>query len=133
MRKPNPYAFKLQNNSNETVKYALFRKKDKIYHDKKVLQPESVFDGVSYENCLHEFLQMTLKFNKISLYSDSVIQKRLPIQIISRDANGQSANVPIFLDEKDEINDISLNVKTDEIEVMVLPNSTSIIYFHKNN
>ena len=51
----------------------------------------------------------------------------------SENANGQSANIPIFLDEKDEINDISLNVKTDEIEVMVLPNSTSIIYFHKNN
>jgi hypothetical protein len=88
------------------------------------------FNDISYEQCIHHFLQEKLKFNKICIYSNSIIQKRIPIIYINIENNGQMSGIPIFLDEKEEINNIIFNPKNNEIEITVLPNSTSIVYLY---
>lgn len=128
------YAFKIQNTSlTESIECTLFNTEsrfDENFNTHPNLILTSANNQCSYNKIMEHVVKQDVKISKICCYSDNVVQKRLPIISKNRDTNGQSCNVPMFVNENEELV-VNLKAKTDRLQIDVLPNSIIVFYAYE--
>lgn len=131
-----PYKFIIENKNNTLVPYFLFQNSISFFspEDSSASEKNLITDALgtssSYEDVLNQITKHDVKFSKIGIYSNSIIQKRIPIEFTSSDLNGQRCTIPMVCDEKEEIS-VNFDPASCSIELSILPNSISVIYLYE--